>query len=143
MVRAGWGVVYTAAGAQYGGWGQPAFLEAQAEAQYVFVLRFAFSGPISDRRAYTFNQGRRGGVCGMQERTSRRLQSTRNGIVLYRRRRAKKSQKRNWRSLNLNDEASLTGYLDEESKKSGGWQPLGLPSTLCCKHDGIIHKAAM
>ena len=36
MVRAGWGVVYTAAGAQYGGWGQPAFLEAQAEAQYVF-----------------------------------------------------------------------------------------------------------
>lgn len=61
----------------------------------------------------------------MQERTSRHLQSTRNGIVLYRRRRTKKSQKRNWRSLNLNDEASLTGYLDEESKKSGGWQSLG------------------
>ncbi|KAI9451414.1 nuclease [Lactarius psammicola] len=33
MVRAGWGVVYTGAGAEYGGWGQDAFLAAQAEAQ--------------------------------------------------------------------------------------------------------------
>jgi endonuclease YncB( thermonuclease family) len=33
MVRAGWGVVYTGKGAEYGGWGQDAFLAAQAEAQ--------------------------------------------------------------------------------------------------------------
>jgi len=33
MVRAGWGVVYTGAGAEYGGWGQAAFLAAQTEAQ--------------------------------------------------------------------------------------------------------------
>jgi endonuclease YncB( thermonuclease family) len=33
MVRAGWGIAYTGTGAQYGGWGQAAFLEAQAEAQ--------------------------------------------------------------------------------------------------------------
>ena len=36
MVRAGWGIVYTGKGAEYGGWGQDAFLAAQAEAQYVF-----------------------------------------------------------------------------------------------------------
>ncbi|KAI9435460.1 hypothetical protein H4582DRAFT_1969525 [Lactarius indigo] len=33
MVRAGWGVVYTGKGAEYGGWGQDVFLAAQAEAQ--------------------------------------------------------------------------------------------------------------
>ncbi|KAH9003774.1 nuclease [Lactarius hatsudake] len=33
MVRAGWGVVYTGKGAQYGGWGQDVYLAAQAEAQ--------------------------------------------------------------------------------------------------------------
>jgi endonuclease YncB( thermonuclease family) len=33
MVRAGWGTVYTGAGAKYGGWGQAAFHDAQAEAQ--------------------------------------------------------------------------------------------------------------
>jgi hypothetical protein len=37
MVRAGWGTAYTGVGAKYGGWGQAAFLEAQAEAQYVFM----------------------------------------------------------------------------------------------------------
>lgn len=42
MVRAGWGVVYTGAGAEYGGWGQDAFLAAQAEAQYVFFLCLSF-----------------------------------------------------------------------------------------------------
>ena len=63
----------------------------------------------------------------MLERTSRRPQSTRNGIV---------SQKRSWRLLNpnLNEKASLTGYLDEESKSRLGATPY--------RHNGIIHTAA-
>ena len=64
----------------------------------------------------------------MLERTSRRPQSTRNGIV---------SQKRSWRLLNLNliEKASLTGYLDEESKsRVRGATP--------CRHNGIIHTVA-
>lgn len=46
MVRAGWGIVYTSAGAEYGGWGQAAYLEAQKEAQYVcfFFVSMSFSG---------------------------------------------------------------------------------------------------
>jgi len=38
MVRAGWGVVYSGLGAEYGGLGKDAYLAAQAEAQYVFIL---------------------------------------------------------------------------------------------------------
>lgn len=94
MVRAGWGVVYTGAGAKYGDWGQAVFLAAQAEAQYVVFMSLSRAAPRRYLIAVRFfNQGRRGGVCGTLERTSRRLQSTRSGIA--RRQRVRKSQKRN------------------------------------------------
>ena len=49
MVRAGWGIVYTSAGAEYGGWGEAAYLEAQKEAQYVFFffVSMSFSGGMA------------------------------------------------------------------------------------------------
>ena len=43
MVRAGWGVVYTGLGAEYGGWGQDVYLAAQAEAQYVALFFRTYS----------------------------------------------------------------------------------------------------
>jgi hypothetical protein len=61
MVRAGWGVVYTGKGAEYGGWGQDAFLAAQAEAQYVFLLALSRAGRASsDWRVFQFRTARRG-----------------------------------------------------------------------------------
>jgi hypothetical protein len=75
MVRAGWGVVYTGLGAEYGGWGQDAYLAAQAEAQYVALFCFVFVRTAMSELAC--KGGEEGHLaCGHEHRDARRVQET-------------------------------------------------------------------